>query len=122
MTDPVSLIRQIDDGARALDTSGRELGLSIKAAAEAEIEYERSMTIELLKVKDEYDAQGEKLPAEGLRTAMAHKRIKAAVYADYITTKARVDALRGYLRALEAATSARQSLLKAMTDEARYQA
>ena len=38
------------------------------------------------------------MPAEDLRLAEAHRKVNGATYAKYLTSKARVDALRAWLQ------------------------
>ena len=119
MIDPAQVMEQIDKGAKALDGGGKELGKAITEAAKTELAYKESLEKALLEVRDGYRESGERMPAEDLRLAEAHQKVNGATYAKYLTSKARVDALRAWLRALEAQVSARQSLLRALTEEAR---
>lgn len=112
---------QIDAGASALDTAGKEIGKAITEAAEAELAYREALEVALLKIREDFRDRGERLPAEDLRNALAHQGMDRRLYGEHIRTKARVDALRSYVRALESELSGRQSLLAAMKAEGRIQ-
>jgi len=115
--DPATLMGQIDANARALDTAGAELGRAIKAMSEAEFAYDEAFESELLRIYHESKEAHERPPAEDVRKAMAHRAIRPTVYAAYLDARAQVDALKAYVRALEASVSARQSLLSALKAE-----
>jgi hypothetical protein len=112
--DPARVMLQLDTAARQIDATSKELGQAIKSRADAENEYRRLLEIALIEIKDEHADEGKRLPAEDLRTAMAHQRIDRTAYATYLTAEAKVNALTAFLRGLSAATSARQSLLSAL--------
>ena len=119
MIDPGLLMSKIEESAREIDQCGRELATAIKSHSAAEISYEAEKEKALIEIHNAAKEKGEREPAQDLRAAMAHRKIDARIYGEYLLTKASADALRARLRALEASTSARQSLLATMREEAR---
>lgn len=117
--DPVDVMVAIDSDAALLDQASKDLYDSIRAVATAEREYEHARSVKLIELMDEYRQAGERLPAEDLRNALVHKRIDKRLYGDWLSAKARADALRASTRAKENALSARQSLLSTLREEAR---
>jgi hypothetical protein len=115
-------MEQIENLASEIDTTGKQLAKAIKDASEMRVDYVRAFEGELIKIRDEHKESGERLPAEEMRAALAHQRLDRFIYAKHLTAEAHVDALKAYLRALEASTSARQSLLATMREEVRLAA
>jgi hypothetical protein len=116
--DPASVMAAVDSGARQLDSAGRALGKAIKNLSEAEAEYERHFEEALIGLVHRYKENGERLPGEDLRRALAHQNLAPDTYAKYLSAKAEVRALEAWVRTLQAATSARQSLLSTLRAEA----
>ena len=116
---PGAVIAQIDADAQALDTASKSLYRAIKNKAEAEQEYEKELRTQLITIFNDAKANGERMPAEDLRKALAHKQIPHKVYADYIVAVAEVEAMTARTRAITAAMNGRQSLLAALRDELR---
>ncbi len=107
----------ISDDAGSLDAASKALYAAITRRAEATNAYQGAMEAALIEIRDEFAAKGERLPAEDLRTALAHQRIERKVYADYLTAQAQVEAMKARTRAISDAMSGRQSLLAALRDE-----
>lgn len=80
----------------------------------AEAAYEKAVQTQLIAIYHKAKEAGERLPAEDIRRALAHQEISNEIYAEFLTTKATKEALQTRYRALSAAVSARQSLLKAL--------
>lgn len=116
-----SLMNALTDSAKALDAASADLASAINDAAEAEQAYQVKIEEYLLKIYDEYKGEG-RPPAEDLRRAMAHSRMKGPgekkLYGDHLMAKARVAGIKAYMDGLKAATSARQSMLKQIQVEA----
>lgn len=107
----------IDRSAASLDDGGRKLAKSISRLGDLERDYNRAVECALIKLYDQAKRTGERLPAEDVRQALAHAEVPSDIYGAFLSAKAEVDAGKAWLRSLEAAVNARQSLLKAMRDE-----
>lgn len=79
--------------------------------------YEQAIATELLKIYSESKDAGERLPAEDLRKAMAHSKVKGEVWASYLTAKAKVDAIDKWIKTRQSILSALQSELGQMRVE-----
>ena len=88
MVDPGTLMGEIHAAAVAIDNASRAQGQAIRHLAEAERAYERSFQSALLAIRDEALADGQRLPAEDLRRAMAHKRVPEDIYAVFLRARA----------------------------------
>jgi DNA-binding transcriptional regulator YiaG len=109
----------IDADARSLDAAGRRLAQAIQKLSGLEMQYEQAVQEQLVTLHHESKESGERLPAEDIRRALAHRKVSREVYGAYLASRAEVDALRAWCRATEASLSAKQSLLNAMKAELR---
>lgn len=117
--DPVAVMNAIDSAAALLDQDSRDLHEAITNLQTAQAIYEQARTTALIELMDQYKEAGERLPAEDLRAALVHRRVEAKVYGDFLSAKARVEAIKASSRARENALSARQSLLSTLREEAK---
>jgi hypothetical protein len=115
--DPATLMGEIHASARAIDAGSKQLGQAIRRLAQTQETYEAAQESALILIRDEAVTAGERVPAEDLRRAMAHRRVPSEIYGAYLQNQAEVDGLKAWLRAQEAALSARQSLLSALRAE-----
>ena len=116
---PGAVINAIDEDAKALDTASKELYKAITNKAEKEQAYDQAFQTQLITIFNDCKTRGERMPAEDVRKALAHKEIPHKVYADYIIAVAQVEAMTARTRAITAAMNGRQSLLAALRDELR---
>ena len=116
---PGAVIAAIDEDARNLDTASKELYKAITKKADAERAYEQALRTQLITIFDESKSAGERMPAEDVRKALAHRKIDNKLWADYIVAVAKVEAMTARTRAITAAMNGRQSLLAALRDELR---
>jgi hypothetical protein len=116
---PVALIEQINRDARRLDSGGRRLASAIKELSELETDYRKHVEEARIRIYHDSKESGERMPAEDIRDALAHRQIPSDVYAKFLTARAEVDALKAWTRTVEHAVSARQSLLAALREELR---
>lgn len=116
---PYEIMDAIHVGCVDLDTIGRELAIAIEEQALCQAEYEQGIEIAKLQIFHEYRERKERLPAEDLRTALAHARVGREAYGSWLTARAKSDALRAKARCVENALSGRQSLLAALKAEAK---
>lgn len=117
--DPSQVLGQVEAGANEIEKVSDDLATAIEAAADSELNYEGALAVELIRIKNDAARAGERVPAEDLRKAIAHKAIceqpeGELLYANYLRDKAKAAALDKKLKGVLAATSARQSLLRAM--------
>ena len=119
VSSPHELMAQIEADARSLDAGGRQLAKAIQQAVQVSRDYERAMQSELITIYDAAKRSGERMPAEDVRRAMAHKAVDHNVYAQFLIKQAEIEALKAWTRTTMAALSAKQSLLAAMRDELR---
>ncbi len=116
---PVELINTIARDARRLDEGGRRLANAIQQLADREREYRKSVEDARIRIYHDSKESGERMPAEDIREALAHRQIPSAVYSEFLAAKAEVDALKAWTRTVEHSVSARQSLLAALREELR---
>lgn len=116
---PGAVIKEINADAASLDTASKTLYKAITEKAQAEDAYKRALNVELIKIFNDFKKRGERMPAEDIRTALAHEEIDDQTYTDYIVAVAEVDAMTARARAITSAMSGRQSLLAALRDELR---
>jgi hypothetical protein len=104
----------VEEGAARLEAAGDELYKATLRHEDAHNAYERAVEAELVRIHHEAKKAGERPPAEDLRRALAHQAIDDTTYQHYLATRAEVAAKDKLYRALAAAVSARQSLLKGL--------
>jgi hypothetical protein len=117
LASPYELMAQIDRDARALDQGGRQLAKAIQDLAKVEVNYQREYEKELISIYHGAKETGDRMPAEDIRRALAHRKIDHAVYGAFLTKTAEVEALKSWTRTVAGALSARQSLLAALRAE-----
>jgi hypothetical protein len=117
LASPYELMAQIQRDARDLDQGGRQLARSIRELGAVEHKYKAALESQLITIFHEYKEKGERMPAEDIRNALAHKQVNPAIYAAYLTKTAEVEALRSWTRTTASALSARQSLLACLRAE-----
>jgi hypothetical protein len=117
VTSPYALIAEIDRNAREIDAGGRTLAKAIVEFAKVTQVYEAAIESEKIRIFDAAKNAGERMPAEDIRNAIAHRAVDSGVYARYLAKLAEIDALKAWTKTLASAMSARQSLLAAMREE-----
>lgn len=112
--DPTTVLYEVDQGADRLEKAVDVLTQAIEAYERVEDEYEMAMAVERTKVfhDDSYDRP----PAADVRNDLALQAIPQDLRVRFSEAKAKRESLTFRYRALAAAVSARQSLLKAMGD------
>lgn len=116
-TSPYALMAEIERNARELDAGGRTLAKAITEFARVTQTYEAAIESEKIRIFDAAKHAGERMPAEDIRTAMAHRAVDSGVYARYLSKQAEIEALKAWTRTLSSVLSARQTLLNVMRDE-----
>lgn len=112
---PGQIFEEVEQGAQRLEKAADAYYEAVREYEEAENDFERELTKQIIAIVHESKQAGEKRPpAEDIRKAMALERIPQEVYTRYLTAKANREALKVRYDALKAAVSARQSLLKAL--------
>lgn len=119
LSTPHELMAAIDADARSLDAGGRRLAQAIQKLSTHEHNYEKHVQDALITIYHDSKESGQRMPAEDVRTALAHRKVPAEVYGAFLATKAEVDALKAWCRVTESSLSAKQSLLNAMKAELR---
>ena len=117
VSDPATLMSAIEDDCAALDNAAKFLERLAKELAAAEIEYEDAMDRELVKLEDQYEAKGIKLPSERQRDARARRQIEPAIRERYLKLKREKDLVESWGRMREKALSGRQSSLSFLKAE-----
>lgn len=110
MTDPATLMGQLDADARALDAVGRELGAKLKELAEVEIAHQDAYDAALLEVNES---------SKEKREAKARLAVPVELRGRLARLRREVEALKSYARIKGDTMSGRQSQLSALRDEAR---
>lgn len=110
--DPLAIMKAVDEGAAKLEKAADTIANAVRDAAECEAAYDEAMEKELIRLYDSAKRAGERLPAEDVRTALAHEKVEAGVWAGHLMAKANLAALDKQMKGLSAAVSARQSLLR----------
>lgn len=112
--DPGALMNAVDEGANRLERASEAYHDAVLRYERSEAAYERAFQKQLIVIHHRAKEAKERPPAEDLRRALAHEAIDGEVYGEYLEAKAQREALAVRYRALAAAVSARQSLLKAL--------
>lgn len=119
-TSPGPIMAEIVQAAAALDECGRDLREAIAEETAARLEYDRKVEGAKIEVYNKAKRNGERPPAEDIRTALAH-RMAEDEYARHLTAKAKVEGLRAWQQSLRASTSARQTLLSTLKAESMFE-
>lgn len=85
--------------------------------AQAEIAYDQAMTEQNVLLYHQCKESGDRLPAEDMRKALAHKAIDPAVYAAHLSKKAKAEAMDKAIKINQSILSALQSELSQMRVE-----
>lgn len=112
--DPVATVEAVDRGAEEIERAAADLAKAIHDKEVAEHAYLQAKEVELIKIYDAAKKAGERLPAEDVRQALAHRNLPEGVYKTHLVTKAAADGAEKLFRAKMQAVSARQSVLKAL--------
>lgn len=113
--DPGRLMADVDDGANRLERAAEALHDSTLRWEQAEEEYEAQMAQSRLQADFRHEDEHGKLPSQDRRQDMAISDMRhqhPAIYLEYFSAKSQHEALQVRYRALAAAVSARQSLLR----------
>jgi len=110
---PGPLMDAVEKGAGRLEKASDDLYRAVKAAQQAEHAYEQQFEKELLTIYNDSQRKGERMPAEDVRRAIAHKNVDDKVYAQHLLAKAELAAQEKLFKGIEKAVSARQSVLRA---------
>ena len=121
MSDPIALMKSIDQDAVRLDELERLLGTCVDTLDQAEERWLEVRDTVAEALKDEMERQGRKAdPAEHWIDTQARKENRVA-HTNYRRAKRAVDKCQVQVQAKRAAMNGRQSSLKALADEARSQ-
>lgn len=112
--DPGQVMRDVDNGAARLETASDAYAAIVERFEKAENARDMAVAIERTRIYEQAISEGKKVPAEDLRDAMSLQAIDPEVRNEYAAAKAEKEAQAVRFRALLAAVSARQSLLKAL--------
>lgn len=112
--DPGETMSAVERGADRLEQAADVMYDATRRFENAENTYNRAVEAELVRIFHDHKQSGERIPAEDLRRALAHAAIEGGIYDEYLAAKAELSAREKRYRALAAAVSARQSLLKAL--------
>lgn len=113
--DPGKVMADVDKGASRLESAADTYSKAVLRFEKAENAYERAVQRQLVVIYDKAKKKGERTPAEDIRKALAHDAIDREIYAEYLESRAQKESLSVRFRALSAAVSARQSLLKSLS-------
>ena len=114
MFDPGQVMSDVEKGATRLETAADEYSKIIQRFEEAENIFEMERAKQRTRIYEEAVQRGEKVPAEDVRDALSLQAVPQDVRVLYAAAKATKEAQAVRFRALLAAVSARQSLLKAL--------
>jgi hypothetical protein len=112
--EPPQILAEVEAGAAEIEKLTDQLAEAIRADAEAEIAYDEQFEKALLGIYHRAKDSGERMPAEDVRKAVAHDEVDDGIYGAHLMARANLNALDKKLKGCLAATSARQSLLRAM--------
>lgn len=113
--DPGTTMDAVDHGADRLEHAADVLYEAIKRFETAEEALEKAEGKELVRIFHEAQEMGDRPPAEDIRKALARGLIDPVVYQEYLEAKVEKEGLGVRFKALTAAVSARQSVLKALS-------
>lgn len=116
--DPGQVMADVDTGATRLEKAADTYSAAVLRFEKAEEVYEREMALARTMADAGIHASTGKMPSQDRRQDLALKAVqrdKPEVYTEYFAAKAEKEALAVRYRALSAAVSARQSLLKALS-------
>jgi hypothetical protein len=105
----------VEVGAARLEKAADAYSAVVRVYEEAESDYEMAMAAERVRIYEQAKKDGERVPAEDLRESLALHAIPENIRLDYSTARANKESAAVRFRALAAAVSARQSLLKALS-------
>ena len=117
MSDPATLMGEVEADCRALDACGKELGRALKELAEAEIASGDAFDAALIEVEREYAGRDERLPSAEQRAAHARQKIEPELRGKAMRLKREVEALQHWARIKQASVSGRQSILSTLKAE-----
>ena len=112
MTDPGELEVTVEEGASRLEAAAEALYHAHRQASEAELAYDKAFEIELLRIYDAAKQAGERMPAEDVRRAIAHRSMGEEAYTRHMKAKGELAGQEKLFKGLSGAVNARQSLLR----------
>lgn len=113
---PGEVLRDIERLCGELITAGDEFSRVCEYHAGAELVYQQDFNKELVRIYSEGKAEG-KIPAEDVRKAMAHANVQGKVWAEFLTSKAKKEALKVWIDTRQSVLSALQSELQQLRVE-----
>lgn len=116
MSDPITLMGQIDVDCAELDQIGKDLDTVLEALELAEASYEETFEAELAVLAEEHETKG-RLPGEEVRRAIIHKRIDRGLYREVKRLSSLAKRLEARGRRIEKTLSGRQSELSFLKSE-----
>lgn len=112
--DPGQIMSEVEAGATRLETAADTYSEIVQEFEEAENAFEMDRAKHRTRIYEEAVTRGDKVPAEDVRDALSLQAIDPEIRLRYAEARARKEAQAVRFRALLAAVSARQSLLKAL--------
>lgn len=108
---PSLVLAELGRAMADMSERGKEYAVARRSLARAKADYEKAMSAELVKLRDEYRTSGERLPSEEMRKAICHQRISQE-YPILLAAEAESDAVERLLRVDQALVSGLQSELR----------
>lgn len=116
---PHHVLSDIQAVRGALQELGSQYTAARRELVTAEIAYEKAIAGAIIVLTDKYKRDGERLPAEDVRKALAHNAIDDEVWSKYLEAKAKADSMERMFQVHRSVLSGLQSELNIMREELR---
>jgi len=114
---PAIVLEEIAQAREELKNYAAQYSVARKRAVKSELAYERAMAQEITRI---YNDTQPKPPAEDIRKAMAHDRLREKEWENYLIDRAELDSLDRLLKTAAASLSSLQSELGQLRDELKF--
>lgn len=111
---PAEVLSEIGAVKEALRKKVREFSDASDALVDLEVRYEKERARIAVRLFNEAKEKGERIPAEDIRTAIAHSEIEDGLWSSYLKKKAEVEGIKKTIGVMQSVLSAAQSELQFM--------
>lgn len=121
MSDPVTIISDLEDLTGRLDKASRDLYLKQEEFEKVAENYDDAFNDLLIALLDEYETSEKRLPGEDVRNALVIKKLRdtePSLFGQHRRLKAELDRMERRAKRIEKEVNAKQSILSYLKTEA----
>jgi predicted nucleic acid-binding Zn-ribbon protein len=117
VSDPIQVLRELNDAANELDSRSQELWRVQLELTKVQTEYDEEIGAFVERLWKEFEKTGKRIPSEDIRTRLAHREMDPELLGRYIGLQAQRKRLEARIDHLRTVVGGKRSVLSAQKVE-----